>query len=87
MRSEGYVCVSVKSHITSGASVRPEYADTYSAGNGGPKICGVFFDTATFKSYGTVTSYVGTAATFRALFRRQILLSILKKANNRLNAT
>ena len=27
------VCVSVKSHLTSGASVRPENAVTYSAGN------------------------------------------------------
>ena len=45
------VCVSVKSHLTSGASVRPENV-TYPAGNGGPKICGVFFETASFKSYG-----------------------------------
>ena len=37
-----YVCVSVKSHLTSGASVRRENAATYSAGNKGQKICGVF---------------------------------------------
>ena len=43
------VCVSVKSHLTSGASVRPENAVTYPASNGGPKIC---FETASFKSYG-----------------------------------
>ena len=42
------VCVSVKSHLTSGASVRPENAVTYP----GPNICGVFFETASFKSYG-----------------------------------
>ena len=45
MRSEGYsscVCVSVKSHLTYGASVRPENAVTYSAGNEGQNICGVF---------------------------------------------
>ena len=36
------VCVSVKSHLTSGASVRPENAATYSAGNEGQKLCGVF---------------------------------------------
>ena len=36
------VCVSVKSHLTSGASVRRENAATYSAGNEGQKICGVF---------------------------------------------
>ena len=46
------VCVSVKSHLTSGASVRPENTVTYPAGNGGQKICGVFFETAPFKSYG-----------------------------------
>ena len=46
------VCLSVKSHLTSGASVRPENTVTYSAGNGDQKICGVFFETAPFKSYG-----------------------------------
>ena len=46
------VCLSVKSHLTSGASVRPENTVVYSAGNGGQKICGVFFKTAPFKSYG-----------------------------------
>ena len=33
--------VSVKSHLTYGASVRPENAVTYSAGNEGQKFCGV----------------------------------------------
>ena len=55
------VCVSVKSNLTSGASVRPENIVAYSAGNGGQKICGVFSETAPFKSYGViclpVTSY------------------------------
>ena len=36
------VCLSVKSHFTYGASVRPENAVTYSAGNEGQNICGVF---------------------------------------------
>ena len=56
MRSEGYgtwscvcvcvsvsdvcVCVSVKSYITSGASVRPENTVVYSAGNGGQNFVG-----------------------------------------------
>ena len=41
------VCVSVnKSHLTSGASVRPENTVTYSAGNGGRNICGDFSETA-----------------------------------------
>ena len=58
MRSEGYgtwsclsVCLSVKSHLTSGVSVRPENTVVYSADNGGQKICGVFLETALFKSY------------------------------------
>ena len=63
MRSEGYgsrrvcvcvcVCLSVKSHLTSGASVRPENAVTHSAGNEGQKFCGLFSETALFQSYGT----------------------------------
>ena len=44
MRSEGWVgrsvCLSVKSHLTYGASVRPENAVTYSAGNEGQKFVG-----------------------------------------------
>ena len=46
------VSLSVKSHLTSGASVRPENTVTYLAGNVGQKICGVFFENAPFKSYG-----------------------------------
>ena len=45
------VCLS-ESHLTSGAFVRPENTVTYLAGNGGQKICGDFFETAAFKSYG-----------------------------------
>ena len=56
MRSEGYcswVCVSVKSHLTYGASVRPENAVTYSAGNEGKKNCGVFSETAPLQRSST----------------------------------
>ena len=56
MRSEGYcswVCVSVKSHLTYGASVRPENAVTYSTGNEGQKICGVFSETAPLQRSST----------------------------------
>ena len=42
------VCVSVKSHLTSEASVRPENAVTNSAGEEGRKICGVFSKTHAF---------------------------------------
>ena len=41
----GFVCV-CPSNPTYGASVRPENAVTYSAGNEGQKICGVFFEDA-----------------------------------------
>ena len=47
----GFVCLSVKSHLTYGASVRPENAVTYSAGNEGQKICGDLPETSAFKSY------------------------------------
>ena len=39
----GSVCVSVKSHLTSGASVGPENTVAHSAGNRGQKIRGVSF--------------------------------------------
>ena len=44
------VCLSVKSHLTYGASVRPENAVTYSAGNEDQKICRDFPETTAFKS-------------------------------------
>ena len=47
------VCLSVKSHLTYGASVRPENAVTYSVGNEGKKICGDLPETTAFKSYVT----------------------------------
>ena len=47
------VCLSVKSHLTFGASVRPENAVTYSAGNEGQKICGVFSETAPLQRSST----------------------------------
>ena len=46
------VCLSVKSYLISGASVCPENTVMYSAGNVGQTICGVFFETTPFKSYG-----------------------------------
>ena len=40
------VCLPAKSHLTYGASVRPENIVTYSAGNEGQNICGVFSEDA-----------------------------------------
>ena len=48
------VCVSVKSHLTSEASVRRENVGTYSAGNEGQKICGVFSETAPLPRSSTI---------------------------------
>ena len=76
MRSEGYcscrvcVCLSVKSHLTSGASVRPENAVTYSAGDEGQKFCGVFSETASLQRSST-------PAVVR-LMRSRPFLSLLK---------
>ena len=60
MCSEGYcswvclsVCLSVKSHLTSGASVHPENAVTYSVGNEGEKSCGIFSETASLQKSST----------------------------------
>ena len=83
--------MSVKSHLTSGVSVRSENSVTYSVGNGGQKICRVFSETALFKSYGVIclpmASYSDIAAVFCAIFRQQSFLKLLKKTNSRLNAT
>ena len=49
----GSVCVSVKSHLTYGPSVRPENAVTYSAGNEGQNVCGVFSETAPLQRSST----------------------------------
>ena len=50
MHSEGYCsCLSVsliKSHLTSGASVRPENVVMNSAGNEGENTCRIFSETA-----------------------------------------
>ena len=53
MRSEGRSCLSVKSHLTYGAFVRPENAVTYSAGNEGQNFCGVFSETAPLQRSST----------------------------------
>ena len=47
------VCVSVNRHLTHGASVRPENAVTYSAGNESQNICGVFSETAPLQRSST----------------------------------
>ena len=54
--SEGYcswVCMSVKSHLTYGASVRPENAVMYSEGHEDQKTCGIFSEIAPLHRYST----------------------------------
>ena len=49
----GSVCLCVHQHLTSRASFRPETHITYSTGNEGKKICGVFFKTASLQRSST----------------------------------
>ena len=46
------VCVSVKSHLSE-ACIRPENTVTYSAGNGGQNMCGVFSETTPLQRSST----------------------------------
>ena len=80
------VCLSVKSHLTSGASVRPENTVTYSGGNGGRKICGDFSETAPLQRY-TASCIVGYCSDISRTFSTAELSKGPKKANNRLNST
>ena len=54
--------MSVKSHLTYEASVRPENAVTYSAGNERQKICGVFSETAPLHVQPCISVCIYTAA-------------------------
>ena len=83
MRSESYcswvcvcVCVSVNSHLTSGASVRPENTVTYSAGNRGQKTFGFFSETAPFQRSSTapLKAYV-----WSGIFLRKVRMCIIRK--------
>ena len=80
------MCLSVKSHLTSGAFVRPENTVTYSAGNGGRKICGDFSETAPLQRY-TASCIVGCCSDISRTFSTATLSKGPKKANNRLNST
>ena len=77
MHSESYgsrvcVCLSVKSQLTSGASLCPENNVMYSAGNGGRNICGVFSETASLQRSSTalLKAYV-----WSAIFLRKVCIA------------
>ena len=80
------VCLSVKSHLTSGASVRPENTVTYSAGNAGRKICGDFSETAPLQRY-TASCVVGYCSDIPRTFSTAEPSKGTKKVNNRLKST
>ena len=46
------VCLSVKSHLTSGVSVHPKNTATYSVGDKGQNICGVFSEQESWHETG-----------------------------------
>ena len=70
------VCASVKSHLTSGASVCPENAVMYSVGNGGQNIFGVFSETALLQRSSTPS--VEGHMYGRPFFLRKALMCIIK---------
>ena len=80
------VCLSVKSHLTPGASVRPENTVTYSTGSGGRKICGDFSETAPLQRY-TASCFVGYCSDIPRTFSTAEPSKGSKKANTRLNST
>ena len=94
MRSEGYstwvcvsVCLSVKSHLTYGASVRPENAVTYPAGNEGQKICGDLPETTAFKSYAAKHERKSQYANYSDLPAVGFLRLTHSEGNQRLSTT
>ena len=79
----GRVFLSVKSHLTSGASVHPENNIAYSRGQ---KICGEFSETALLQKY-TASCVVGYCSDIPRTFLMAEHSKGPKMANNRLNST
>ena len=69
------VCLSVKSHLTSGASVHPENTVTYSADNEGQTVCGVFSETAPLQR--SITPSVEGQYVQSAIFLRKTCMCIM----------
>ena len=68
--------MSVKSHLTYGASVHPENAVTYSAGNEGKKNCAVFSETAPLQ--GSSTPSVVWPCIQSVIFPAESTLSVVR---------
>ena len=82
--------MSVKSHLTYGASVRPKNAVTYSAGNKGQKICGDLPETTAFKSYAAKherKSHYGNYSDLPAVGFLRLTHSEVPEGNKRLSTT
>ena len=73
------VCLwSVKSHLTSGVCFRPENTFTYSAGNGGQKICGIFSKTAPLQR--SSTPFVERPYVQSAIFLPKVCMRIIRES-------
>ena len=73
-------------YLYSGVSVRPENTVTYSADNGGRKICGDFSETALLQRY-TASCVVGYCSDIPRTFLMAEPCKGSKRANNMLNST
>ena len=82
-----YVCLSVKSHLTSGGSVHPENSVMYSVDNGSQKICKVFSETALLQKSSTalLKAYVRSAIFLRKVLMRIISISAIVCAFSRVH--
>ena len=69
------MCLSVKLHLTFGASVRRENAATYSAGSEGQKICGVFFETVPLQR--CIAPFVGLPYIKSAIFPAEARMPVI----------
>ena len=86
MHREGYcswvcvsVCVSVKSHLTYGASVHSEKAVTYSTGNEGQNICGFSLIWLCLRVMAWSLPWSPTVLMRQELVRRQNILEFFKR--------
>ena len=79
------VCLSVKSKLTSGASVRPETSVIYSTANEGQKNCGDFSKNAPLQRF-TTSCIVAYCSDIPRNFSTAEPSKGPKKANNRLNS-
>ena len=80
------VCLSVKPHLTSGAFVCPKIDVTYSTGNEGQKICGVFPETTLLRR-SSVFLRCTASVQCEGTHSLGIGFSRFKKANNRPKTT